>query len=253
MSAAVGVVLAAGLGTRVGADGNKAYLPLAGRSMLAWSLDTLSKHTDVARTVLVFRLGEFELARDTVRRELPYAAVELVEGGGTRHASEFNVLQYLAADIETGAVDVVAIHDAARPLAAPQMFQTAISVAREFGGALPALPIVGLARVGATALESVANRGPAVRVQTPQAFRAPELLHAYRRAQHDGFEGTDTASCVERYTDLQIRTFPGRAANLKVTYARDIAVAQRLLIDRPGPVIDRPGPVTDRPGPAALR
>jgi len=246
MGAAVGVVLAAGLGTRVGADGNKAYLPLSGRSMLIWSLDTLSKLTDVSRTILVFRPGEFELARDTVARELPYVPVELVEGGSTRHASEFNVLQYLGADIDTGAVDVVAIHDAARPLAAPQMFQTAISVAREFGGALPALPIVGLARAVAAGLESVADLGPAVRVQTPQAFRAPELLHAYRRAQHDGFEGTDTASCVERYTDVQIRTFPGRAANLKVTYAGDIAVAQRLLTDRPGPV-------TDRSDPAALR
>jgi 2-C-methyl-D-erythritol 4-phosphate cytidylyltransferase len=235
MSAAVGVVLAAGLGTRVGADGNKAYLPLAGRSMLIWSLETISKLTDVARTVLVFRPGEFELALDTVRRELPGAPVELVEGGSTRHASEFNVLQHLAADIEAAAIDVVAIHDAARPLAAPEMFQTAISVARDFGGALPALPIVGLARVAGTGLESVADLGPLVRVQTPQAFRATELLRAYRSAARDGFEGTDTASCVERYTDVQIRTFPGRAANFKVTYARDVAVAQRLLIDRSGP------------------
>ncbi|GJF08667.1 2-C-methyl-D-erythritol 4-phosphate cytidylyltransferase [Mycolicibacterium cyprinidarum] len=239
MGAAVGVVLAAGLGTRVGADGNKAYLPLSGRSMLTWSLDTLAKLTDVARTVLVFRIGEFELARDTVTRELPCASVELVEGGDTRHASEFNVLQYLATDIETGTIDVVAIHDAARPLAGPEMFRTAIAAAREFGGALPALPIAGLARVDRTGLESVADLGPLVRVQTPQAFRARDLLHAYRSAEHDGFEGTDTASCIERYTDVQIHTFAGRSDNLKVTYARDVAVAQRLLTDRSDPAGSR--------------
>ncbi|NVN48569.1 IspD/TarI family cytidylyltransferase [Mycolicibacterium hippocampi] len=232
MGMSVGVVLAAGLGTRVGADGNKAYLPLSGRSMLIWSLDTLSTVSDIGRIVLVFRKGEFEVARDSVERELPSVRVELVEGGDTRHASEFNVLQYLAPDIESGAVDVVAIHDAARPLAGPAMFRTAIAVAREFGGALPALPIVGLARAGAEGLESVADRGPLVRVQTPQAFRARELLLAYRSAVRDGFEGTDTASCVERYTDLQVRTFPGQVVNLKVTYARDVAVAQRLLTDR---------------------
>ncbi|MCH9733538.1 MAG: 2-C-methyl-D-erythritol 4-phosphate cytidylyltransferase [Actinomycetia bacterium] len=232
MGAAAGVVLAAGLGSRVGADGNKAYVMLSGRSMLTWSLDTLATLPDVARTVLVYREGEAELARDTVARELPDAPVELVEGGSTRHASEFNALQYLATDIETGAVDVVAIHDAARPLAAPEMFRTAISVAREFGGALPSLPIVGLARVTPTGPQSVADLGSLVRVQTPQAFRAPELLRAYRSAEQDGFEGTDTASCVEQYTDVQIHTFPGRAANLKVTYARDVAVAQQLLIDR---------------------
>ncbi len=101
-SHAVGVVLAAGLGTRVGADGNKAYLPLAGRSMVSWSLDTVTQVPGIARTVLVFRRGEHALAEDTVRRELGSATVEFVEGGDSRHASEFNVLRYLAADIEFG-------------------------------------------------------------------------------------------------------------------------------------------------------
>jgi 2-C-methyl-D-erythritol 4-phosphate cytidylyltransferase len=226
---AVGVVLAAGLGTRVGADGNKAYLPLAGRSMVAWSLDTLVRSAVVARTILVFRQGESELARDTVQRELGDAPVELIEGGDTRHASETNVVRYLADDIESGAVDVVAIHDAARPLAGTHMFEEAIGLAREFGGALPALAVGNLAALGADGLTSVAARTALVRVQTPQAFRARDLLRAYRCATRDGFEGTDTSSCIERYTDVAVQTFAGSAANLKVTYPRDVAVAQHLL------------------------
>ena len=234
---AVGVVLAAGMGTRVGADGNKAYLPLAGRSMLAWSLDTLSRVPGIARTVLVFRQGEAELARTTVRCELPGVAVEFVEGGPTRHASESNVLRHLAGDIESGSIDVVAIHDAARPLAGADMFASAIALARRFGGALPALAVHGLARVGEHGVESVP--GALVRVQTPQAFVGRALLHAYRLAARDGFEGTDTSSCIERYADVEVRTFPGSADNLKVTYARDIAVAQRLLSDRSRPADPR--------------
>jgi len=86
---AVGVVLAAGLGTRVGADGNKAYLPLAGRSMVAWSLDAVTRVQEMARTVLVYRRGERDLAHETVTTELPDATVELVEAGtaGTRPSS----------------------------------------------------------------------------------------------------------------------------------------------------------------------
>jgi len=244
MGVAVGVVLAAGMGSRVGADGNKAYLQLSGRSMLVWPVATLTQVPEVGRIVLVFRRGEAELARDCVRRELPGARIEFVEGGDTRHGSEFNVLDYLAQDVESGAVDVIAVHDAARPLAGPDMFATAIALARRFGGALPALPITGLARQGATGLEPVPDRGHLVRVQTPQAFRADDLLRAYRRADADGFEGTDTSSCVERYTDIAVRTFPGSATNLKVTYARDIAVAQHLLDNR-GLVSDR----ADRPAP----
>jgi 2-C-methyl-D-erythritol 4-phosphate cytidylyltransferase len=224
---AVGVVLAAGLGTRVGADGNKAYLPLAGRSMVAWSLSAVAQISEIARTVLVYRRGELDLARETVAVELPDVAVELVEGGDSRHASEFNVLRYLADDIESGAVDVVLIHDAARPLATHDMFVTALSLAREFGGAIPALTIPDVLRQGPAGVESTG--GGLVRVQTPQAFRAQPLLRAYRAAAVDGFEGTDTSSCIEKYTDEQVRTFPGAAGNLKVTYAQDVAVAARLL------------------------
>lgn len=232
-SHAVGVVLAAGLGTRVGADGNKAYLPLAGRSMVSWSLDAVTHTPGITRTVLVFRRGERALAEDTVQRELGAANVEFVEGGDTRHASEFNVLSYLAADIEAGAVDVVLIHDAARPIAGPEMFVTALFVARAFGGALPAVTVPDVVTTGAGGLESLSGMGRLVRVQTPQAFRALPLLRAYQAANREGFEGTDTSSCIETFGDVDVRTFDGEESNLKVTYARDIAVAEALLTNRP--------------------
>jgi 2-C-methyl-D-erythritol 4-phosphate cytidylyltransferase len=231
---AVGVVLAAGLGTRVGADGNKAYLPLAGRSMVGWSLHAVTQVPTIARTVLVYRRGERDIAADTVTAELPAVTAELVEGGDTRHASEFNVLRYLADDIESGAVDVVLIHDAARPLAGLDMFVTALSVAREFGGAIPALTIADVVLHGPGGVESRGGGADLVRVQTPQAFRARPLLHAYRAAAAEGFEGTDTSSCIEKYTDEQVRTFPGDEGNLKVTYADDVALAGCLLNRRLG-------------------
>nr|CRL74675.1 4-diphosphocytidyl-2-methyl-D-erythritol synthase [Mycolicibacterium malmesburyense] len=223
---AVAVVLAAGLGTRVGADGNKAYLPLAGRPMVTWSLETLTTVPGIDRIVLVYRKGEFELARDVVARELPTAGVELVEGGDSRHGSELNVLRHLAVDIESGRIDVVLIHDAARPVAGAQMFVRALAVARESGGAIPALP---LRDVVTTGLQRPAEGSALVRVQTPQAFRAAPLLAAYRSSERHRFEGTDTSSCIEAFTDVAVQTFPGEAHNIKVTYPRDIATAERLL------------------------
>lgn len=222
---AVAVVLAAGLGTRVGADGNKAYLRLAGRPMAAWSVDTLTRVRAVNRIVFVYRPGEEQLARDMVTAEIAGYAVEFVAGGLTRHGSELNVLGHLAADIESGAVDVVLIHDAARPVAGPEMFERAVSVAREFGGAIPALPLTGVV----TDELSAPAQPRLVRVQTPQAFRAAPLLDAYRRADVHGFEGTDTSSCVESFSDVAVQTFPGELRNIKVTFARDIAIAEHLL------------------------
>ncbi len=225
------MVLAAGMGTRVGADVNKAYLSLAGRPMVTWSVTTVASLPEIARTVVVYRRGEREQVERLVRDEIGSAPVEFVPGGDTRHGSERNVLEYLAADIEAGHLDVVLIHDAARPLAGPEMMRTALRLAREYGGALPALPTTDVIRVG-TAAEPLRPDASLVRVQTPQAFRALPLLQAFRAADRDGFEGTDTSSCVERYADLTVRTFPGRLDNLKVTYPHDIALAERLLAER---------------------
>ena len=107
------------------------------------------------------------------------------------------------------------------------MFVTALSLAREAGGAIPAVAVPDVVRQTPAGVESAGGR--LVRVQTPQAFQAQPLLRAYLAAAADGFEGTDTASCIEKYTDEQVRVFPGDEANLKVTYPQDVAVAARLL------------------------
>ena len=70
------------------------------------------------------------MAQRALTDDLPGPAVELVEGGDSRHESEFNMLRHIAADIEDGSVDVVLIHDAARPVAGPDMMRAALDTAR---------------------------------------------------------------------------------------------------------------------------
>jgi 2-C-methyl-D-erythritol 4-phosphate cytidylyltransferase len=228
---AVGVVLAAGMGTRVGADGNKAYLPLAGRSMVSWSVRAVSETPEIDRTVLAFRRGERPIAERMLADEVPWAAVELVEGGDSRHGSELNVLAHLAADIESGAVDVVLIHDAARPLAGSELMRAAVATAREFGGAIPGLAPGEVLREGEDGSLTRVD-GALARVQTPQAFRAAPLLAAYRAAVAVGFDGSDSSACVQRFSDVVVLVFDGAATNFKVTFPHDIDVAARLLRDR---------------------
>ncbi len=225
---AVGVVLAAGIGSRVGADGNKAYLLLAGRSMLSWSVKAVADTAEIDRVILVYRRGERDVAARALADDLPGRTVELVEGGDSRHESEFNMLRHIAADIESGAVDVVLIHDAARPLAGPDLMRAALDTARAHGGAVPAVEATGLARpLPDGGFEPLTD--PVMRVQTPQAFRAAPLLAAYRKADAVGFDGTDTSACVQHFTDAEVRVFPGAATNLKVTYPPDIRLAEHLL------------------------
>jgi 2-C-methyl-D-erythritol 4-phosphate cytidylyltransferase len=216
------VVLAAGSGTRVGAEVNKVLLPLAGVPLLAWSVLTAVAAADVVRVVVVVREGEQESVSAALGPHLGAAEVALVVGGATRHESEWAALRVLRADVEAGRVDLVAIHDGARPLASAALFTAVLAAAREHGGAIPLVPaptLLGPER---------AVRGLGA-VQTPQAFAASRLLAAYAAAANDGFTGTDTASCLERYApDVRVAAVPSSPLNLKVTWPQDLRLAEAL-------------------------
>lgn len=222
MPAAV-VILAAGSGSRVGAEVNKVLLPLRGAPVLAWSVRDALALPDVRRLVLVVRPEDRAAVVAEVAPHLGDREVLLVDGGATRHASEWAALQVLADDITSGAIDVVAIHDGARPLAGTALWEAVLDAARAVGGAIPVVPVTQLLHADLTPV--VDHVGA---VQTPQAFRADVLLAAYRSAAVDGFEGTDTAACVAAYSDLAVAAVPSSALNLKVTFAEDVALAVEL-------------------------
>ena len=222
MPTAAAVVLAGGSGTRLGAEGNKVYLPLAGRPLLAWSLEAFARAPGVGRLVLVTRPADRPLATEAVRTV--DARVEVVDGGVTRHDSEWSALRVLAPAIEAGQLDVVAIHDGARPVVSQRLIADALAAAREHGAAVPGVPLTGVSDHDLTPIA-----GTLVRVQTPQAFRADLLLAAYSKADADCFTGTDTAACVERYAGIPVHCFPGDPRNVKITYRPDLALAERLL------------------------
>lgn len=222
MSAAV-VVLAAGSGSRVGAEVNKVLLPVAGVPILARSVTTVLGLSDVARIVVVVREGEQSAAAAVLAPVLAEREVLVVPGGTTRHDSEWAALSVLRPDVESGAVDVIAIHDGARPLASAALYRAVLAAARADGGAIPAVTLPALLSAEG------AERG-LVAVQTPQAFAAPALLDAYVQAHRDGFRGTDTAACLERYAHVRVRAVPSGPGNLKVTFADDLALAEQLLL-----------------------
>jgi 2-C-methyl-D-erythritol 4-phosphate cytidylyltransferase len=219
------VVLAGGSGTRVGAGTNKVYLPLAGRRVVSWSFVWAREVPDVVRHVLVVRAADVALARETLDQDLPGLPVEIVTGGSCRHESEQAALDLLAPAVAAGELDVVAVHDGARPLAGPSLVRSVLATAAEVGGAVPGLPAEGLLPVDPRSPDGERL----VRVQTPQAFRAAGLLAAYAAAARDGYQGTDTASSLEVYGDLDVRIVPGSPTNLKVTYPHDLVLAERLL------------------------
>lgn len=215
------VVLAAGSGTRLGAGANKVWLPLGGRELATWSFRWLIETKLFDRFVLVVHPLERAMAREILDRHVN-VSVDIVDGGKSRHESEIRALEFLAPSIESGACNLVLIHDGARPLTAPSLIRRIVETAQRDGGALPYLETAQI--TGSPSVEQL------VRVQTPQVFRAEPLLSAYRQSVADNFEGSDTAMCMEKYQpDVTVTAVRGSAQNLKVTYPQDLVMAEHIL------------------------
>jgi 2-C-methyl-D-erythritol 4-phosphate cytidylyltransferase len=202
------IVVAAGSGSRFG--GPKQYEVLAGRRVLDWSLDAARQSCD--GVVLV-------VPPDRARDPEPVDAV--VAGGTTRSGSVRNGLARIPAGAE-----VIAVHDAARPLATPPLFDAAIAAVRAgAAGAVCAVPLTDtVKRVDGADVAETLDRRQLVAVQTPQAFAAAGLREAHARQP----EATDDAAVVEA-AGGRVVVVPGDPYNLKITSRADLAVAEALL------------------------
>ena len=220
------VVLAAGSGSRFGHSTNKVWLTLGDRRIISHSLLNAVKSFPGCRVVLVIDPADAQTADEVLKQELSQIHVEIVNGGRTRHDSEFNALMHLSDSIADGSIDVVLIHDGARPLASSELFEKVATAAYLHGGALPAID------VDPREIDIVLA-DPIVRVQTPQAFRAKEVLSAYSQAEADKFVGTDTAACMEKYfPTTESVAVPGEITNIKITYPYDLVIAERVIANR---------------------
>jgi 2-C-methyl-D-erythritol 4-phosphate cytidylyltransferase len=226
------LIAAAGSGERLGAGGPKAFVPLAGRPIIAWSLDACLACDAVAGVVVAAPAGH-EHGLDGMER------VRVVDGGSTRAESVANAL---------AAVDTkyVAIHDAARPLLTAELLTDLVSVLAtnpDAAGVTAAAPVTDTVKKVRGRLPLHSN-GKSPRVisetldrselwgaQTPQVFRTEALRAALEVDAEVRDAATDEAMLVESAGGMVLLHDPG-APNLKVTTPLDLRVAELLLAER---------------------
>lgn len=208
----INIVVAAGSGTRFGADRPKQFCMLDGKSVLAHAVERLRAATGFAPTVVVVSPGYED--------EVPSGCM-ITHGGATRGGSVRNALRA----IESMDADVILIHDGARPLPACHSILHAVEACRDHQGAIPVIPVVDSLRRASDG-EPV-NRADFRCVQTPQAFRADLLRRAYQLTA--GEEFTDDASVMTAAGYGDIALTDGSPSNLKITLPLDIEIASLYL------------------------
>jgi len=232
------VVPAAGLGRRLGDQGPKALIPLAGRPLLAWVLADLEASASAGPVVVATHPTAIARVRALVEGAdgRPFAKVHaVVAGGATRQQSVAAGLAALPPGWR-----FVAVHDAARPLAGPALLDRLLALLREdpdgVAGVVPGAPVTDTIREvdAAGRSKGVVDRDRLRGMQTPQVFLRTALERAHALAADEGVEATDEAALVER-AGWSVLVAPGPAENLKVTTRLDLAVAEAILAGRERP------------------
>lgn len=231
----VAIVLAGGVGARIGGELPKQFLDVGGVSVLIRSILAFEKSSAITDIVVVMHRDYIALAEEQIKRANCSKVIAVVSGGESRSSSSVAGLTA----IEGYSDDTkVLLHDAARPLITGKVIQSVVDELNISKAVVVATPSVDtLIRVRSreeAIVADVPNRDLYFRAQTPQAFRLGTINRAYQMAEQDrDFIATDDSGVVRKYMpDIDQVLVDGGAENIKVTYPEDVAFATLLFSQR---------------------
>ena len=229
------ILVAAGQSSRFrDANYKKPFAPLAGRPVWLHSAEKFTDRDDVKQVVVVVAPEDREAFLEKFGASLAFMGITLAEGGAERADSVKNGLEKLAPEI-----DIVAIHDAARPCLATEWIDRVFAAGAKTGAAILATPVVStLKRVGPYhVIRETVDRTGLWEAQTPQVFSRSLLERAFAAAA--GRPATDEAGLIEALGH-PVTVVPGSPINLKITSREDLRLAEQALKALPKPKLSGP-------------
>lgn len=226
---AIAIIPSAGQGRRMGPGAAKNYLPLLNKPVIAYTLKAFEASPLIISIVAVVSPGDEESFRQGIvlQHGIIRKAVRIIAGGAERQSSVANALKTIE-----GYSGVIAVHDGARPLVTPALIERTIKEAAKSGAAICAVRPKDTVKTGRdNIVTGTIDRAGLWSVQTPQAFRAPLLFEAFRKAGEDGFSSTDESALVERL-GIEVRVVEGSYENIKITTKEDLIIAECILMAR---------------------
>jgi 2-C-methyl-D-erythritol 4-phosphate cytidylyltransferase len=236
MSRIAVILPAAGKSSRFRDKEKKVFTNLDGRAVWLRAAEAFVSRNDVVQTLVVIAAEDQDLFKRRYGAHIGLLGIDIVQGGAERFDSVANALARLRDD-----VDLVAIHDAARPCVTSTMIDSIFAAAAKTGAALLAVPVSDTVKRGDDQgrVETTVPRKGLWLAQTPQVFRRDWLLEAYGRRAQAGADITDDAQLIEA-AGHPVYLVTGSASNIKITTREDVALAEAILKSRPAPKTPRP-------------
>jgi 2-C-methyl-D-erythritol 4-phosphate cytidylyltransferase len=222
------LIPAAGMGKRMGADRNKLLLTIAGDAILAWTLRAAAAARSITWIGIIGQPEDFAAFTEILASLALALPVELIPGGETRQDSVYNGLMALPE-----AADRVLIHDGARCLATPDLFDRCAEALNHHAGLIAAVPVKDtIKRVGPDlSVTDTPDRSQLWAAQTPQGFHVAPLKQCHHQGRSAGLAVTDDAALFEAF-GRSVQIVEGEETNLKVTTPIDLTIAQFVLQQR---------------------
>lgn len=219
------VIPAAGKGTRMGLRQNKQYMDILGKPILARTVQAFEECSLIDEIIIVSGKNEIAYCKENIVGKYGFRKVrEVIAGGATRQQSVYNGLRHVS-----GNCGIVLIHDGARPFINEDCIAACIKEAEENGAACAAVPLKDtIKRSDAEGfVEQTVNRSSLWSVQTPQSFRYGLIIEAHRKAEAEGFDGTDDAVLAERL-GYKVKLVMCSYYNIKITTKEDLTIAETI-------------------------
>ena len=222
------LIVAAGSGRRMGAEGNKLLLPVAGRAVLAWTLDAALASPAITWIGLVGQPVDEQAIQAIVAAANPRVPVAWIVGGETRQESVSRGLAALPPDAEG-----VLIHDGARCLVDPNLLERCVMAVHQGLAVIAATPVTDTIKQvdGEGCISATPDRSQLWAAQTPQGFPVRQLRDAHATAAAEGWSVTDDAALFERL-GLAVQVLEAPPSNIKLTTPFDLTIAEAVLADR---------------------
>jgi 2-C-methyl-D-erythritol 4-phosphate cytidylyltransferase len=220
-----GVIVAAGKSERMGPEVDKAFLSLATRPVLSYSLLAFEQCPLIDGVVLVVRKDRLDSARGLAQMFGCDKVRKIVAGGPSRQASVMLGLAELGDDVR-----VAAVHDGARPCVTSDLIAETVKSAKRYGSGVAAVKITDTVKEvdhGMLVARTV-DRSKLWAVQTPQTFKVECLMRAYENAKKKKLVVTDEASAVEALGE-EVHLVPAPLSNIKITTPEDLTLATAIL------------------------
>ena len=220
------IIPAGGKGKRGGTGTPKQYLRFHGKELIVYTLEVFQKN-DLVDEIIISAEPEYYSLLNEIKDKYNLSKIsKIVEGGEERQDSVYNALKAIKANDD----DLVAVHDAARPLLPENILTNAIKTAREKGNSLVCLKARDTLLKGDNFVREYVDRSEMYYVQTPQIFKYGDLMKAMKKAYEKNFIGTDESMLVKEL-GIDINIVEGSMLNFKITTATDIEMFEKLIIN----------------------